>query len=427
MPFVSSGRTLTVGAGQQYAKLSAAVASSKPGDTIQVNAGVYLNDSSIIKHDLKIVGVGGQAHLKNTTAISNGKGILVVAKGADVVIESMEFSGAKVADQNGAGIRLDSGTLEVKNSYFHNNENGILTASVATSSVKIDGSEFAFNGYGDGYTHGIYVGKIASLAVTNSYFHDTKVGHHIKSRAAVSTITDNRLMDGDGDASYNIDLPNAGKAIIKGNIIEQGAKTDNPAMIAYGAEASKGLHAGSSLLVQDNTFINHSAKSVGVSNKTAVTAQVTGNDFHQVTTPVSGPSKQSSNTIDSDLSDVVLVRASGDFYLDDPEFTVVVDGGQVGGTNVVTADRAEGEWQTFAFEGNWGADGPNEVKIRYGNDVSSGVGKDRNLYVDWVEANGVRHEPTEAVFVKTAGGTLAGVEKLGIAGQLLFDGADLIA
>ena len=37
---------LTVGAGQQYATLNAAVAASKDGDVIQVQAGTYTNDFS---------------------------------------------------------------------------------------------------------------------------------------------------------------------------------------------------------------------------------------------------------------------------------------------------------------------------------------------------------------------------------------------
>ena len=66
----------------------------------------------------------------------------------------------------------------------------------------------------------------------------------------------------------NIDLPNAGVAVIKGNTIEQGAKSQNPAMINYGGEG-KGVPYKGSLLVEDNLFINHAAKSVGISNKTA--------------------------------------------------------------------------------------------------------------------------------------------------------------
>ena len=72
--------------------------------------------------------------------------------------------------------------------------------------------------------HNIYIGKIASLTITNSYIHDAIVGHEIKSRAAITTIENNRIVDGTGNASYSIDLPNSGIGIIKNNLIQQGAQ-----------------------------------------------------------------------------------------------------------------------------------------------------------------------------------------------------------
>jgi len=63
--------------------------------------------------------------------------------------------------------------------------------------------------------------------VTNSYFHDMKVGHAIKSRAANNTITGNRIFDLNSNTSYSIDLPNAGNATISGNVIQQGTHAGN--------------------------------------------------------------------------------------------------------------------------------------------------------------------------------------------------------
>src|SRR4030095_7395500 len=119
---------LTVGAGQQYATLSAAVALSQDGDTIYVKAGTYLNDFAVINTKVTIIGVGGMAHFVSdgTVAIPNGKAIFTTT--TDVTLDHIEFSGASVPDGNGAGIRYEGGDLVVTNSYFHGNEMGILSA-----------------------------------------------------------------------------------------------------------------------------------------------------------------------------------------------------------------------------------------------------------------------------------------------------------
>lgn len=169
---------LTVGSGKQYSKIADAVKASNAGDVIEVQAGTYSNDYFLVDHALTIKGVGGMVKLTSSGDIPNGKGIIQTK--SNLTIENFEISGAEVTSHNGAGIRYLSGNLVVKNCYFHDNENGILGSASAGGTITIDNSEFARNGYGDGYTHGIYIGHIASVTVTDSYFHDTKVGHHIK-------------------------------------------------------------------------------------------------------------------------------------------------------------------------------------------------------------------------------------------------------
>ena len=161
--------------------------------------------------------------------IPNGKGILIINSNAtayDVTINNFAFSGAKVADHNGAGIRHQAGNLVLNNCYFHDNEDGLLSGNLGT--VTINNSEFAYNGYGDGQSHNLYVGYISSLTINNSYFHDANVGHEIKSRALSTTITNSRIYDGPtGTASYSIDLPDGGNALIQNNVIEQGPLSQN--------------------------------------------------------------------------------------------------------------------------------------------------------------------------------------------------------
>ena len=55
--------TLTVGQGQQYATISAAVNASHDGDVIQVQAGTYTNDFATINTKITLQGVGGMVHM----------------------------------------------------------------------------------------------------------------------------------------------------------------------------------------------------------------------------------------------------------------------------------------------------------------------------------------------------------------------------
>lgn len=281
-----------VGSGEKFKTLHEGIAASSAGDTIFVRAGVYKNDTSTINHDLTIIGVDGKAHLMSTGEIGNGKAILVSR--ADLVVENLEFSGASVRHHNGAGIRYEGGDLTVRNSYFHGNENGILAASDRDGEIRIEGSEFAGNGYGDGRSHGIYVNRVGALHVSDSYFHDTDTGHHIKSRAFETHVKGSTLDDGHGNSSYSIDLPNGGNAVIEGNTLIQGAgKHLNKILISFGEEGK--IHPDTSLTVEDNTFVNYRSDSIAIANKSGAKINVQNNDFFNVSDVVSGPAKLSCN------------------------------------------------------------------------------------------------------------------------------------
>ncbi|MCW2240942.1 carbohydrate-binding domain-containing protein [Azospirillum canadense] len=397
--------TLTVGSGKMYSRLSDAIAASKDGDVIQVQAGTYTNDTATINHKLTIQGVGGMAHLQTTGNIANGKGILVA--NADLTLDHIEFSGAAVADANGAGVRYQAGNLSIQNSYFHDNQNGILANPSATGTITINGSEFAHNGSGSGYTHGIYVGDIARLTVTNSYFHDTAVGHHIKSRAEVTDIQNNRIVDGDGGtASYSIDVPNGGATTIRGNTIVQSATSQNPAIIAYGEEG--GLHGNSTLSVTGNTIENFHSGATGVMNASGVSAVVSGNSTYNLGTLLSGPGSVSGTstlsqpvTLDSSspwqssslghAATTITVNASGSPAGGvNAHFKLLVDGQKIGEATVGTASK------DFSFATNLTADQAHKVQVQYDNDTVIN-GQDRSLYVNKVTINGHAVSPTDGI------------------------------
>ena len=282
--------TLNVGQGKAFSTIAAAVAASRDGDVVKVDAGTYVNDFATINTKITIAAVGGTAHLVATVAPPNGKAIFVT--NTDVTLDRLEFSGAAVPDGNGAGIRYQGGNLVIANSYFHHNQEGLLSGDVPGGSITIRDSEFAFNGTGDGRTHNLYVGQIGTLTIERSHFHDAVVGHQIKSRADVTVIRDSHVADGAaGTGSYSIDLPNGGRAVLTGNLIEQGAASQNPVIVAFGEEGN--VRAGSSLVMTGNTFVNDlvSPSTKLLWNATGATAELSGNKVFGLTPSqyVNGP------------------------------------------------------------------------------------------------------------------------------------------
>jgi hypothetical protein len=256
--------------------IQAAIDAAQPGDTIDVAAGTYNDQFLTIQKSITLQAVGGEVKLVEDQSPPNGKAMITEgASGLNVAINGFDISGVAVSDRNGAAIRYEGGSLSLKDDYFHDNQEGLLGAADPNGSIAIDHSEFANNGDGSGSTHNIYVGAIASFSITNSYVHDAVVGHEIKSRAASNTITNNRIFDNNGSASYSIDLPNGGNANISGNQIEQGPNTQNPFIIAYGEEGVS--NPGTNVSITGNTVVNDDPGGRGVLDPSGAGLGLSGN------------------------------------------------------------------------------------------------------------------------------------------------------
>ena len=233
--------TLTVGAGQQYSSISAAVAAASSGDDIQVLAGTYTNDFPPNVNNLTIEGVGGMVHIVATNPPDNDKAVFVTS--GTVTLKNIEVSGVAVDDLNGAAVKYQGGNLTLDNVYFHDNQEGLLAADDPNGSIAIKNSEFSNNG-SDGYSHNIYINNVGTTTVDNSYIHDVLGnGSEFRSRGANTTITNTRIVDGsNGNAdNYTVDLPAGGNAVLQNDVFEKAAGASNPIMIHYSPELDPAL------------------------------------------------------------------------------------------------------------------------------------------------------------------------------------------
>ncbi|MDR3536078.1 MAG: carbohydrate-binding domain-containing protein [Acetobacteraceae bacterium] len=85
-------------------------------------------------------------------------------------------------------------------------------------------------------------------------------------------------------------------------------------------------------------------------------------------------------------SDTLVLNMAEDAYLGDAQFTVAVDGVQVGGTQTTTASLAEGQQQEFDVHGNWGA-GNHTVAVTFTNDAIGAFYPGTQLAVDTTDRN----------------------------------------
>lgn len=284
------GNILSVGPGMAFAVPSEAARAAKPGDIIRIAAGTYSDCARWDADDLIIEGLGDGATI--TDKVCDDKG-LFITRGRNITIRNITFLAAHASTHNGSGIRAEGAVLLVENSRFIDNEDGILAGDNPLSSITVKNSLFKGNGNCiAACAHGIYANHIALLRVENSEFEEQHVGHHIKSRAARTEVINNFVHDGpNGTASYLVDLPNGGSALISGNRFEKGPRSDNKNVaISIGAEGPRAENPPGDIAVRDNEFTNDTGVSTAfVKNYTGASITFEANRLTGDVIPLSGP------------------------------------------------------------------------------------------------------------------------------------------
>ncbi len=185
-----------------------------------------------------------------------GKAALVLrGRGARVV--GLTFENMRVPDANGAGIRIEKGSLHVAQSVFRNSESGILSADDPGSEIRVERSVFSGLGRCDrglSCAHSIYIGNYGKLSVVRSRFERGRGGHYVKTRSRLTDVVDSEFDDSAGrTTNYMIDLSGGSSGTIARNRFLQGRDKENySALIMVAAEGNQhpsnlvitGNHAG---------------------------------------------------------------------------------------------------------------------------------------------------------------------------------------
>ncbi len=130
------------------------------------------------------------------------------------------------------------------------------------------------------------------------------------------------------------------------------------------------------------TFVVGSASAALSINPSVLSASYT--DAAGFVTPVTGP------TIGSG-SDTIVLSVAEDAFQGDAQFTIDVDGRQVGGTQTVTAPNASGQWETFTVDAALAA-GQHTITLNFLNPTGTGAFVNaRNLYLTGVTLDGVAY------------------------------------
>ena len=262
-PVPVTGRTLRVGPGGALRTIADAARSARDGDLVEIAAGDYPADVALwLQRRLTIRAVGGPVRLRAEGASVEGKAIWVLRDG-EFDVSGITFEGARVPGRNGAGIRFERGRLVLRHCRFVDNEMGVLTGNDPSARFAVRSCEFVGAAPEESLSHNLYVGTIARFDMAASRSSHARHGHLVKSRASVCHLTANRLADGPGGyASYELDLPNGGVAVLVGNVFVQSPSTENDVVVAYGAEGYRWPR--NALVMSHNTLVNQRADGVFV-------------------------------------------------------------------------------------------------------------------------------------------------------------------
>jgi hypothetical protein len=308
--------TMSVGPGQIYTAPCAALTTAADGSTITINAaGTYSGDvCTITANNLTIKGTNGRP-LINAAGLNSG-GAAWLFQGNNIILDTIELTGAASSTNMGAAVLMNGANLAVLNSYIHDNQEGVVTGASAHSQILIQATEFNHNGFGDGLTHNVDVNSAARLTMQYDYSHNANGGDLVKSQASENYILFNRLTSEQGTTASEIDLTHGGRSFLIGNLIEKGASDTGADAVGYLLGGTSVSNPSTEFYVVNNTLVSDKSTSVNflnIGSADVVPAIVTNNILY-------GPgvaSTQSTSVLTANLTanPLFVNQAAYDYHL----------------------------------------------------------------------------------------------------------------
>ncbi|HVT12441.1 MAG TPA: right-handed parallel beta-helix repeat-containing protein [Fimbriimonadaceae bacterium] len=262
---------LTVGDGETYSRIEAALAAAKAFDTIQVypsSAGYGQTALRVTKPGVVIVGMGAsRIKIDGTGYDYTGAGSVpraifqVEPKAKGVQIRHFELTGAHNDSYNGAGVRINQASnVTVEDCDIHGNDMGIMSngtqgdAQAASNQVI---THCVIHGNGNaadpGYNHNLYLGG-TSVTVEFCEIYGSLTGHNLKSRAHYNLVRycyihDSANRECDFPEAWDTQRPNSNAVLIGDVIVKDPNCPGNRETIHFGVES--GSRNGTLYLVND--------------------------------------------------------------------------------------------------------------------------------------------------------------------------------
>ena len=250
--------TLTVGVGQQYQTIAAAIAVANQigySVDIKISAGTYINDGGVITASYVFLeGIGGTPKLIGANAATGGIAAISVFSDS-AVIANLDIAGVTDADGSGAAIYNGFGELYLSNVHLHDNQVGISTYydpdypyTTPDGSIAVSGSEIDHNG------SNIDVGRLLYLGINTSSIHDAQSGPEIRSRAGMTVLYADVIADNASHTSYSLEIPAYTLLAIENTTIEKGPNAQGGSILSvaeYGA-----IYETSQVDLTNDRFIN---------------------------------------------------------------------------------------------------------------------------------------------------------------------------
>ena len=162
--------TLSAGEGTAYPQPSIAIAAALPGDTVEIVSGTYY-DCASWRTDRLTVEAHGAGPVVMSDLACDGKGAFVIA-GNGTVVRGITFARTRVPDGNGAGIRMEGGSLLVEDCTFKDVQAAVLAAGRPDAELTLRRVAVRRAGMPGATLAAVTVGPIGAVRIEDSRFSD---------------------------------------------------------------------------------------------------------------------------------------------------------------------------------------------------------------------------------------------------------------